>query len=495
MMEKPDLLIFMTDQHTPYYSGWLGGNVDTPNMDRLCEEGTRFDQAYTSCPLCVPARTSMLSGLLPHRTGVFTNQDALADTQATFLHSLVQAGYDTVLCGRMHFIGADQRHGFTKRIAPDMSPTGWSSAWKLTSENRGVFATTYGAPGATAFAGGGESPVLYYDEAVTQAALAYLSKPHERPQCIVVGLYAPHFPYVAPKALFQKYYERAQPPALFEAVPPYMNELLLRRRNKNVSPQKARAALAAYCGMIERVDEQLGRVRRAFDDFVRSRGTRQLFCYLSDHGDQVGDRGIYGKDTFFEKSVKVPMIFAGDGIMANRRVDAPVSLMDVGPTLCDWAGAQALPETDGVSQADVLRGAPADANRIVLSELLELVNGSKFDPRVAAVPKEYAFGVMARAGDYKYIAYHGYNEMLFDMRNDPQELCNLVQEHPAAADRLRAAAHAAAQPEQVEAVQKRHDTQIAWFAAVEKRTGRDDSELWLDNPPSARGKPEICIDT
>ena len=115
-MKQMDVLFFMSDQHTPYYSGFEGHNVDTPVMDQLCAEGTRFAQAYSTCPLCVPARLAMLSGLRPAKTGIFTLDDALPDLTPTFLHCLVAQGYETVLVGRMHFLGRDQRHGFTKRI-------------------------------------------------------------------------------------------------------------------------------------------------------------------------------------------------------------------------------------------------------------------------------------------------------------------------------------------------------------------------------------------
>ena len=493
-MSQPDILVFMTDQHTPYYSGWLGRNVDTPNFDRLCAEGTRFDQAYTPCPLCVPARMAMLSTLLPHRTGVFTNGDTIANTQATFLHPLAAAGYETVLCGRMHFVGPDQRHGFTKRIAPDMTATCWGPAWKKNVENRGVFATAYGAPGATAFAGGGLSPVLLYDELVVQRALEYLAQPHEKPQCLFVSIYAPHFPYVAAKELFEKYYDRVQPPATFGQTPAYMNAPLRRRQNAGVTPEKARAALAAYCGMIERADSQFGQVRAAFEAFTAKRGTQKLMCYISDHGDQVGDRGIYGKDTFFEKSVKVPMIFAGDGVQAGHTVNTPVSLLDFGPTLWDWLGTDVIPDTDGASLAPALRGRELAADRPVYSELLELLNGSKFDPKVMAAPKEYAFGVMVRQGSRKYIQYHGFNEMLFDPETDPEERNDLAAAEPQQAERLRRLAAAVADPAAVEQRQKWHDRKLGWFAKVEKATGSDDSEWWLDNPPEARVKPEICVE-
>ena len=493
-MSKPDILVFMTDQHTPYYSGWLGHNVDTPNFDRLSAEGTRFDQAYTPCPLCVPARMAMLSTLLPHRTGVFTNRDALPDTQATFLHPLAAAGYETVLCGRMHFVGPDQRHGFTRRIAPDITATSWGGAWKKNCETRGVFATTFGAPGATAFAGGGLSPVLLYDELVIQRAMEYLALPHKKPQCLFVSIYAPHFPYVAPKELFEKYFERVHLPPTFGQTPPYLNTPLQRRQNAGVTPEKARAALAAYCGMIENADKQFGRIREAFEAFTARRGAGELVCYVSDHGDQVGDRGIYGKDTFFEKSVKVPMIFAGDGVQAGRAVNTPVSLLDLGPTLWDWLGTDRIPQTDGESLAPALRGEPLNADRPIISELLELLTGNKFDPKVMAAPKEYGFGVMVRQGAYKYIRYHGFNEMLFTPEQDAEERLDLTDAEPEQAARLRRLADAVADPVAAQQRQKWRDRKLDWFAKVEQSVGCDDSEWWLDCPPEARVKPEICVE-
>ncbi|PWM58678.1 MAG: hypothetical protein DBX91_09005 [Subdoligranulum variabile] len=493
-MSQPDILVFMTDQHTPFYSGWLGRNVGTPNLDRLCAGGTRFDQAYTPCPLCVPARMAMLSTLLPHKTGVFTNRDALPDTQATFLHPLVAAGYETVLCGRMHFVGPDQRHGFTKRIAPDITATSWGGAWQKNCETRGVFATTFGAPGATAFAGGGTSPVLLYDELVIQRALDYLAQPHEKPQCLFVSVYAPHFPYVAPKELFEKYFARVQLSPTFGQTPPYLNAPLQRRQNVGVTQEKARAALAAYCGMIEQVDWQFGQIWEAFEGFTARRGSEKLICYVSDHGDQVGDRSIYGKDTFFEKSVKIPLIFAGDGVQAGRAVNTPVSLLDLGPTLWDWLGTERIPQTDGESLVPALRGKALPTGRAVVSELLELLTGNKFDPQVMAAPKEYAFGVMVRQGAYKYICYHGFNEMLFTPECDPEEQRDLIEIEPEQAGRLRCIAETVADPTAVEQRQKWRDRKLDWFVMVEQTVGRDDSEWWLDCPPNARVKPEICVE-
>ena len=122
---SPDILLFISDQHAPQYQADGQMPVDTPNLAALREQGTAFDAAYTPCPLCVPARMAMLSGLAPHHTGIFTNNDTLPQTTPTFLHAMAAAGYETVLVGRMHFIGPDQRHGFTRRVAPDFTNSGW----------------------------------------------------------------------------------------------------------------------------------------------------------------------------------------------------------------------------------------------------------------------------------------------------------------------------------------------------------------------------------
>lgn len=125
-MHVKDILVFLSDQHSPLFSEYAGGPARTPTLNRLCAEGTSYTSCYTSCPLCVPARMSMLTGRLPSKTGVMRNNDTIPDVMPTFLHPFVAAGYETVLIGRMHFVGKDQRHGFTKRLAQDMTPVTWN---------------------------------------------------------------------------------------------------------------------------------------------------------------------------------------------------------------------------------------------------------------------------------------------------------------------------------------------------------------------------------
>lgn len=481
-MEQPDILLFMSDQHAPQFMGGGEVPVDTPNLDALRQDGVEFAQAYTPCPLCVPARMAMLSGLRPARTGVFNNVNTLSQVTPTFLHHLVAAGYETVLVGRMHFIGQDQRHGFTRRIAPDITLVTWTRPEHIKQE-RGVFARTFAGRWAAQVVGGGRSPVLIYDELVVQAALDYLAQPHDKPQFILVGTYGPHFPYVAPPELFRKYAARVELPALRGEAAGRLNPCLQARRVQ-ADEEVARGVRAAYCGMVERMDDQIGRVRAAFREFTARRGTRSLFGYLSDHGDQAGERDLYGKETFFEKSARIPLIFAGDGVTVGRRENAPVSLLDLGPTLCDWAGASAPEDVDGVSLVDALRGLPAAEDRMVASEFMEKDETG------------YRYALMLRQGAYKFVTYRGYEgqDMLFRPGEDPLERQDLAEKEPEVLARFRAAAAAyTPAPASLEAAQARQTRDAALFIAWEQAAGLDESERWRDNPPDARVNPEICI--
>ncbi len=481
-MNKPDIFVFMSDQHAPQFMGNAEIDVDTPNLDCLKRDGTVFDNAYTPCPLCVPARMAMMSGLRPAKTGIFTNVNTLSSTIPTFVHYLAADGYETVLAGRMHFLGTDQRHGFTKRIAPDMTLVTWKRPEHIKKE-RGVYARTFAGKWSTEVVGGGESPVLLYDEMVVDAAMEYLKKPHEKPQFIVVGTYGPHFPYVAPKELFQKYWDRVEASPLYNTVTDAMNECLLERRVK-ASPEVAKGVRSAYCGMVERMDEQIGKVREAFEEFTRKRKTQKIFCYISDHGDQTGERDLYGKETFYEKSSRIPMIFAGDGIVKNHCVKAPVSLLDFGATMCDLAQTALKPKTDGVSLKEDLEGGGGAGDRIVLSEFMEKKAG------------DYHYGLMLRQKKYKFVTYRGFekDDQLFDVEEDPLETKNLSEDFPEILDDFRRKAlEISPHVELYEENQRQQDEDAKLFIAYEEAVGLNEEERWRENPVYARKNPEICI--
>ncbi|ETP72955.1 arylsulfatase A family protein [Lachnospiraceae bacterium JC7] len=482
-MSQPDILFFMSDQHTPYFSGFGGNNVDTPEMDSLCRDGIRFSEAYSNCPLCVPARLSMLSSLRPAKTGIFTLDDALPDLTPTFLHYLVEQGYETVLCGRMHFLGNDQRHGFTKRIAHELTPTSWNAPRHKLKEDRGVLTRSFGEPFCTAVVGGGESTVEYYDRYVVDSAIRYLSEDHEKPQFIMVGLYGPHFPYVGDKELYLKYLKRVTLPESFHDPCPTP---VLARHVQPVSEKLAISIRAAYSAMVEQTDEKLGQVRKAFDSFCDRRGNGRLFIYTSDHGDQCGDRSMFAKSTFYEKSTKIPLIFAGDGVESGRVCNTPVSIMDIGPTILQHVGAHEMIDVDGVSLASALQGNDVTKHE-VYGEFLERT--SMKDPA-----DSYCF--MLRRGDYKYMSFFDDPdcELLFNIAEDPEERRNLAKELPEVLKELREASKKIAMPEQSVALQKMHTYRSSLMRSYENAlSGEHDVERWENTPLTARNYPEICI--
>jgi choline-sulfatase len=470
-MAKRDILIFLSDQHAGYCAGYAGDPVArTPNLDRIAAAGTVFDAAYTSCPLCVPARMSMLAGQLPSKTGIFTNDGSLPSDQATFLHSLGAEGYETVLCGRMHFVGLDQRHGFTKRIFGDTTPLypGDRAAFEAT----GPYKYTRADFGCLQIIGGGNSPTLEYDRQVIRAALEYLRQDHEKPQCIMVGVYAPHFPYVAPPELYRYYLDKVQYPAALSSGCDYAHPVFSGRL-MDTSPETVLRARAAYWGMVEFLDGNIGLVYGAWREYLARTGREGIFGYLSDHGDQLGERGLYGKKTFFESSARIPMLFAGAGIAAGLRLQSPVSIMDLGPTLCSLAGAAPPPEQDGRSLAPQLVTGKEDPTRPVWSEHVET------GPDGRKVPCR-----MARKGHWKYITYAGYedHDLLFHLASDPNELANLAGTHPEKAGEMRELALGDWDAERIlkayEIKAQHIQLQKQWL----RHTALDQSEHWKPGP-------------
>lgn len=408
---RPDILIFLSDQHTSRLMGCAGDSiVDTPNMDALANDGLRFSDANTACPLCVPARCAFMTGRLPAATGVFHNTNIMPSEVATFAHSCGAAGYDTVLCGRMHFTGQDQRHGFARRIMGDFTPC----VHGRSGDQRADLGPYVGTPAGNweKHFGGGDSPVLAYDRAVIEAACAELARAHDRPLLLVVGTYGPHHTFVAPEDLFGKYRDRVDPPLPLDAIDPFPGESA-QTANKRLSEDDVRDLRAAYYGLIEQTDRHLGTVRAAWDEHLRRAGRTGVLSYVSDHGEMAGNRGMWGKTSFFADAVGIPMIVAGEGVARGAVCDAPVSLIDLTATICDLAGGPELPGADGRSLRPALAGGTL-SERAVISE--------QWKGRAGRMIVTSAWKYWWFAGDE--------HEVLIDRRNDAPELRNVAGEHP-----------------------------------------------------------------
>ncbi len=480
-IKQPDILIFLSDQHDGRVMGCAGHPVvQTPHMDALAADGTMFEQAYTPCPLCVPARMSMLTGRLPIHTGVYTNHGSIHPEMPTFLHSLALAGYETVLCGRMHFEGSDQRHGFTKRIAWDITPTAIGAA-KDHREVMGAVAPTMTEAGCIHVIGGGNSMTLEYDRYVVGAALEYFSKPHEKPQCIIVGTYGPHFPYVAPEELYEKYLPLTPLPPTLD-IPVSTPDS---KRMRDTNPQIVKSVQAAYWGMVEFEDECLGIVRNAWDQYLTENERNGIFVYTSDHGDHAGDRGFYGKQSLLESAVRIPMIAAGSGIQAGQRLKSPVSLLDLSSTLCELAAAAPLPVQDGISLAEELKEGLEHPDRQVIAEWINLPYMKGTD-----------YGRMIRQGEWKLISYSKYpeEEQLTLPEEDPWELHNYRDEYPQIADCLRLAAYHGVNADQIVEYKNQREDNYLLIEEFNKQNEAENLEMWPINE-AARTLPKHYLST
>lgn len=350
---RPDIVLIISDQHNKHILGCAGDPyVDTPNLDRLAATGVRMSNVYCPYPLCAPSRAGFMSAQYPSDIGVHDNDSShFGSRTPTFAHALGAGGYEAVLCGRMHFGKTDPFHGFERRIHGDAGGGVLSDDILGGGLNRTNGQTRY----AVEVAGHGRTGFQAFDASVTDTACAFLrERTGDRPLALVVGLMLPHNPLICSREDFEIYLDRLpvpepEPPSAIERLHPAMRAWRERRGVDALSPEQCHRAAAAYYGLVTELDRNVGRI-------LHAAGDETVVIYTSDHGDMCGEHGMWWKSSFYEGSAGVPFIARGPGIAANRRVDEVASLIDVGPTLLDLAGAPPLPDVSGRSFARLLQG-------------------------------------------------------------------------------------------------------------------------------------------
>ena len=439
-MKRPNILILMVDQlNGTLFPDGPAPFLHAPNLAALAARSARFANAYTASPLCAPARASFMSGLLPSRTRVYDNAAEFASDIPTYAHHLRRAGYQTALSGKMHFVGPDQLHGYEERLTTDIYPAdfGWTPDYTRPGERIDWW---YHNLGSVKGAGGAEMTIqLEYDDEVAYHAtrkLYDLARGHDqRPWCLTVSFTHPHDPYVARRRFWDLYedcaeLEPAVAPIPFDEQDAHSQRLMLASDYKNypITAEDVRRSRRAYFANISYIDEKIGEILDVLKATRQQEDT--IVVFLSDHGDMLGERGMWFKMSFFEGSARVPLMIAAPGLAAGR-VDAPVSTLDVTPTLADLAGidlGEVLPWTDGES-------------------LVGLANGTGGR---GPVPMEYAAEgsvtpmVGLRDGRFKLVLCAADEPLLFDLEADPHELKNLAADprHAAVLDAMAATAKA-----------------------------------------------------
>ena len=427
MPDRPNIVLVMADQLVPFLTGAYGNpHVMTPALDRLAAEGVRFDAAYTPYPLCSPARAALVTGRYASSLGCYDNASILPADEPTVAHYLTRAGYDTVLTGKMHFVGPDQPHGFRRRLTTDVFPA--TMDWVPTMDEEGRFvrgghARSYVPPAV------GVRPwtkFLSYDEETHFRALEYVRERGrlrpEEPCFLVVSYHHPHDPFHPTQELWDLYegveieLPEARPFAR-SAMDEWANEAHETDSVDLADPQSLAALRRAYCALVTYVDRKVGELLAALEETGQAENTVVLFT--SDHGDMLGERAMVQKRCFYEWSVRVPLLLRfPDGRAAGERVPHPVSLLDVAPTLLDLAGVGERLPLDGRSLLD------SDPARAVFAEY--------------HVEKVRAPCFMARRGRWKLIHVHGHASQLFDLEADPNEWEDLAGRGVPEEDELRA---------------------------------------------------------
>ncbi|MGM0493155.1 MAG: sulfatase-like hydrolase/transferase [Armatimonadota bacterium] len=422
MAEQPNILLMVSDQHAHDVMGCAGDPlIRTPNLDALAERGTMFENAHCAAPLCVPSRMTMLTGRHCSEIGVWTNECYLDSDIPTFAHSLGAAGYETVLCGRMHFIGPDQRHGFHKRIMG--GPGGHTHPGSCPPNMPGeLLAATGQSYTAVACAGAGETAYQAYDEAVVVRSREWLQEragsDDERPFLLTAGFVLPHCPFVAREDLYDYYYERIDVPEMpdgyLENLHPAMKEWRQSRGITDLTEEEIRKARAGYYGIVEHFDEVVGGMLQALE--ASGLGDDTIVVYVSDHGESAGRNGLWWKSQFYHHSVGVPMIMAGPGIPQATRSEI-VSLLDLAPTFSELADAPDVPRGSGQSLLPLMHDRLCAPWRD--EALAEMVN---IGPR-------YPYpGRMIRRGPWKLMHYEGCEPLLFNLEEDPEEFDDRAQD-------------------------------------------------------------------
>ena len=437
--QRPNILVIQADQLAADFLGAYGfAGASTPHIDSMAANGTVFESAYSNFPLCAPSRFSMMSGQLASTIGAYDNGAEFASSIPTFAHYLRHLDYQTCLVGKMHFVGADQLHGFEERLTTDIYPGdfGWTGDW---TEVRPKFANDI-----VTFTGAGickRNVQIEYDDEVrhrSRRKLYDLARgKDERPFLLFTSFTHPHDPFQCRQEHWDRYrHEDIPMPTVNTAqqdMDPYSQRLVAQYGIAGNPPtdEQIRVARHAYLGSISYFDDCVGDLLSVLRETGLAENT--VILLTTDHGEMLGEHGLWYKKSFFQQSCRIPLIISHPELEA-RRVDANVSLVDLLPTLLDIAGddnQQSLVElVAGHSLWDFASGSMSSWDHPVFVE--NLAEG-------ATTPL-----LMAKQGQLKYQFSAIDPDQLFDLSTDPFEQVNQIDnpEYSAELNRLRELLHA-----------------------------------------------------
>lgn len=452
MSDRPNILLILADQLAFDCIGALGHPaVVTPNLDRLAARSIRFRTAYCNNALCAPSRASFAGGRYSHDIEVWDNAAEFAAEIPTVMHLMRHAGYRAVGAGKMHFVGPDQNHGFNERLTPDIFPGdfSWNTLWSNgVPYNPGANLSKVKQAGVVSW-----DHYYDYDDEVLSQSCRFIRREVEHedhsPFFLTVSFSHPHPPFQALRRFWELYDDVEIPlPVVRESASdhPYddWTRTQLGAKRWIVREEEVKNARRAYYAMVSYVDECVGHLLSALEDASLTENTVVVFS--ADHGELLGEHGLWFKRTYYEESVRVPLLIAEPGTHGESRdFDDIVSLVDVSRTLLDLGEVDAFPEyvagLPGRSLMPILRGEEAGERDQAkgdrgLSGGAPLPGGPR--EREVRSPRFCVFeytgkGVLSpmigvREGRYKYVHVHDQPPLLFDLETDPHEERNRAHE-------------------------------------------------------------------
>jgi choline-sulfatase len=412
---RPNILFICSDQHSYKYAGYAGHpHVKTPSLDRLAESGAAFTNVYSGNPVCVPGRSCLMTGMYASDCGSYCNTTVWDGSYPIWGSYFQQDGYYTRAYGKMDLddtkdIGFDEiKTKHAHKYNPDITSLFRNPLCYRMKERPGV---------------NGDTRPNYHrnDSEITTEAVDFLkneSKSKSKPWALYLGYLQPHPPFTAKEEFYNIYngididLPDVTPDELENMHLVYQQLRHFKRIATPIDKERIRKARIAYYGMITELDMLIGKVLAALQESGQAENT--YIIYTSDHGESLGDNGLWYKNNLFESAVHVPLIISGPGIEKNKRVETPVSQIDLVPTLLDAAQIDRIDYLRGRSLAPLMNGKSRNGDEVVYSESHSEGNCTG--------------SFMIRKGDWKYIYFTGYDDLLYNLKDDPGEVNNRIND-------------------------------------------------------------------
>ena len=422
-MQGNNILFIMADEHNYNCINQLGNDfIITPNIDSLVKEGTTFTSAYTPSPLCVPARASLATGTYVHTNKYWDGAHAYDARIPGWQHVLRDNNVNVTSIGKLHYKDRTIDTGFTETIEPMHLKDGLGDLFGLLREE---MPPKDACKRLSEELGRGDCEYLEYDRLITNKAIEWIRKQKKRekpdsPWVLFVSFVSPHYPLIAPPDFYDLYNNANLPYDNYQNLSKNKLHSWVKGIRESwpyddyMDEEKRKIAVQAYYGMCSFMDSNVGKLLTElkqcdiYDDTT--------IIYASDHGESLGNRGLWGKMTMYEDSASIPLIIKGPNFKKNQMCKTPVTLIDLYPTIFDILSLDHVASEANIDGESLraIANKTYDKNRCVLSEY----HGAG----------SYGGAFMLRMGDYKYIYYVGHQPEVFDIKSDPNEKQNLAND-------------------------------------------------------------------